>query len=156
MYPHYGYLRDAVYHTQGTQMWDIGKPNHQVSPSITHVSLNSIIHSSVMKHQGPIHSPVPFTCLPSALLQDRSGMGTPTVPQRSRTLLPTALLTRATAVCTRGPWQRLSSASLNSTPERLSGAAHLSLVSMKARGGDGDFWNWTRSYSRQSQTQGLS
>ncbi|TNN80937.1 hypothetical protein EYF80_008942 [Liparis tanakae] len=72
-------------------------------------------------------------------------MGTPMVPQRSSTLFPTALRTRATAVWIRGSWQRRSSTSLNRTPDTLSGAEHLSLVSMNATERDGDFWNWTRS-----------
>lgn len=92
----------------------------------------------------------------SARLQVSSGMGTPTVPQRSSTLLPTELRTRATAVWTRGAWQRRSSASPNSTPERLSGSAQRRRVSMNATADDGLFWNCTRSNRRQSQIQGLS
>lgn len=66
-------------------------------------------------------------------------MGTPTVPQRSRTLLPSELRTRATAVCTRGPWHLCSSDSVKRTPDKLSGSEHLSLVSMRATEDDGDF-----------------
>ncbi|KAK6301424.1 hypothetical protein J4Q44_G00274770, partial [Coregonus suidteri] len=78
-------------------------------------------------------------------MTDSSGIGTPMVPQRSRTLFPRELLTRATAVWTRGPWHLWSAVSLNSTPDRLSGSAQLSLVSIRTTEDDGDFWNWTRS-----------
>ena len=92
----------------------------------------------------------------SARFQESSGMGTPMVPQRRSTLLPTELRTRATAVCTRGAWQRRSSVSLKKTPERLSGSAHRRRVSTNATADDGVFWNCTRSNRRQSHTQGLS
>ena len=84
-------------------------------------------------------SPVPLRTFPSALRQDKSGMGTPMVPQRNITLFPTALRTRATAVCMRGIWQRRNSASLKSTPERLSGAEQRSRVSINATESVGDF-----------------
>ena len=107
-------------------------------------------------HKSLADSPVPFRAFPSALRQARSGLGTPMVPQRSSTLFPTALRTCATAVWTRGAWHLRSSASLNRTPDRLSGAAQRRRVSINATENVGNFWNWTRSYRRQSHSQGLS
>lgn len=100
--------------------------------------------------------PVPFNVFPSALLHVSLGMGMPTAPQRSNTLLPTMLLMRDTAEWTLGSWHCLRSAFFNRTPERFSGMVHLRLVSMKVTDSDGDFENWTRPYNRQSQSQGLS
>lgn len=94
--------------------------------------------------------------LPSARDQDSSGMGTPMVPQRSRTLLPIELRTLATAVWTRGDWHLRSSASEKRTPDRLSGSAQRKRVSMNATEDEGNFWNRTKSKRRQSHSQGLS
>lgn len=95
--------------------------------------------------------------LRSVRLQLSSGTGTPTVPHRNRTLFPTELRTRATAVWTRGAWHCRRLVSLTSTPEKLSGSEQRSRVSMRATAVEaGVFWNCSRSNRRQSHTQGLS
>lgn len=92
-----------------------------------------------------VHTPVPLSGYPLALLQLISGPGTPVAPQRSTTVLPKGDLMLATPGRTSGLRHFLSSSWLKATPARLRGLAHLSLASMKARFGAQPSRKWTRS-----------
>lgn len=102
------------------------------------------------------HTPVPLSGRPLTLLQLIWGSGTPVAPQRSNTVLPKGDVTLSTPGRSSGPWHLLSCSWRKATPARPPGPAHRSPASTKARCGAPPSRKWTRSWSRQSHTQGLS